>query len=99
MPSSRPAHYYLRYLDSCVFMDFNRYGTEQIQLVRISFDGYGCCNVPNAIPMNLVDAQAFKGMMNTGMLDQALLLNIVKRTIADNSAQLWEEALVKYGLL
>ncbi len=99
MPASRPADYYLCYLDGCVFMDFNRAPAGQIQLVRISFDGYGCCNVKNAIPFEPDDAKAFKTMMKAGILDQALLTTIIKKTIAVNKASLWEDALTRYDLL
>jgi hypothetical protein len=98
MPPTRPADYYLCYLDGCVFMDFNKNQTNQIQLVRISFDGYGCCNVQNAIPMDPNDAKAFTAMMKAQTLDQSLLLTIIKKTIAANKDLIWEDALAKYGL-
>ena len=44
MPSTRKADYYLGGLDSSVFIDFNRTKENRISLVRISFDGYGCCD-------------------------------------------------------
>jgi hypothetical protein len=99
MPPTRPADYYLCYLDGCVFIDFNKNQMKQIQLVRISFDGYGCCNVQNATPMEPNDAKAFKAMMKAQMLDQSLLETIVKKTIAANKALLWEDALARYDLL
>lgn len=98
MPPTRPAGYYLCYLDGCVFMDFNKNQTNQIQLVRISFDGYGCCNVQNATPMDSNDAKAFTAMMKAQTLDQSLLLTIIKKTIAANKDLIWEDALAKYGL-
>ena len=99
MPPTRPADYFLCYLDGCVFIDFNKNQAKQIQLIRISFDGYGCCNVPDAIPIEPEDAKAFKAMMKTQVLDQSLLIIIVKKTIAANKASIWEDALIKYGLL
>lgn len=99
MPPTRPADYYLCYLDGCVFIDFSKNQAKQIQLRRISFDGYGCCDVPNAIPMEPNDAKAFKAMMKTQILDQSLLTIIVKKTLAANRVLLWEEALTKYRLL
>lgn len=98
MPPTRPADYYLCYLDGCVFIDFNKNQTQQIQLIRISFDGYGCCNLENAIPMEPDDAKAFKAMMKTQILDQSLLMTIVKKTIAANKVLIWKDALTRYGL-
>ena len=43
MPATRPTDYYLGCLESSVFMDFDNYENEHIRLIRISFDGYGCC--------------------------------------------------------
>ena len=40
---TRPCHFSLALQDSRVFADFNLDENEQIYLVRISFDGYGCC--------------------------------------------------------
>lgn len=45
MPYTRKADFYLGCLDGSVFIDFNRIGKDQISLVRISFYGYGCCNL------------------------------------------------------
>ena len=45
MPDSRKADFYLGCLDGCVFIDFNLTSDRLISLRRISFDGYGCCNL------------------------------------------------------
>ncbi len=64
MPNSRPAHYHLGCLGGSVFMDFDNDETGRIQLKRISFDGYGCCELVNqAIPMIEFDSKAFKEIM------------------------------------
>lgn len=99
MPPTRLADYFLCYLDGCVFIDFNKNPAKQIQLIRISFDGYGCCNVTDAAPMEPEDAKAFKAMMKTQILDQSLLTTIIKKTIAANKALIWENALTRYDLL
>lgn len=98
MPPTRPADYFLCYLDGCVFMDFNKNQNKQIQLIRISFDGYGCCDIQNAKPMELNDAKAFTAMMKAQILDQSLLLTIIKKTIAANKELIWEDALARYSL-
>ena len=45
MPETRKADYYLGCLNSSVFIDFNKTNNNQICLVRISFDGFGCYNL------------------------------------------------------
>jgi hypothetical protein len=99
MPASRPADYYIGCLGGSVYIDFDNYDNEHIYLKRISFDGYGCCNLSQAIPMNKVDSQTFKEIIKTQLPDQPLLTAIVKRTILNNKKFIWEDALTKYGLV
>jgi hypothetical protein len=99
MPKSRPAEYYLGYFGGSVFIDFNNCEDEQICMKRISFDGYGCCNVEDAVPMSKFDSQDFKAILEAQLSDQSRLLTIVKKTIASNRELIWQDALKEYGLI
>jgi hypothetical protein len=100
MPDTRPADYCLGCLDGSVFIDFDNDEVGRISLKRISFDGYGCCDVKGqAIPMNEADSQAFKEIIKARIPDQSRLTTIVKRTLLNNRKFIWEDALNKYGLL
>ena len=100
MPDSRPADYYLGCLDGSVFIDFNNHGSKLVSLKRISFDGYGCCNLNDqVIPVDKEDSTAFKKMIKTQLIDQEILTTIIKKTITDNKKLLWEEALAEYGFI
>lgn len=80
MPSTRPADYHLGYLDGCVYIDFNNYNNETVYLKRISFDGYGCCELGNnSIPLSIEDSVAFKNNLNDGIQNQDLLFTIIKK--------------------
>jgi len=60
MPSSRQADFYLGCLDGCIFIDFNLTSKKQISLCRISFDGYGCCNLTdNSKQLDFVKSKNF----------------------------------------
>jgi hypothetical protein len=63
MPDTRRADYHLSYADGSVFIDFNHEDTI-VRLIRISFDGYGCCNLEQAstIPMSSTDSKEFLRM-------------------------------------
>jgi hypothetical protein len=99
MPSSRPADYYLGYLDGCVFIDFNNYDNNRVYLKRRSFDGYGCCNLEdNATPLSVEDSAAFKALINNGLNNQDLLLTIIKKALALNAKLVWQDALEAYNL-
>lgn len=99
MPPSRPAHYYLGYMDSSVFLDFNNYDNERLYLVRISFDGYGCCELgEQSNPMTQEESKLFKSLMNDNISDQNTLLKIIKAVIARNKELHWLDALEEYHL-
>jgi hypothetical protein len=100
MPSSRPADYYLGYMEGCVFLDFNNYGDDRISLVRISFDGYGCCEfVDQSIPLNKDDSKTFIDFVKNFIENQSALMTIVKQAIQLNKELIWEDALEEYNLI
>ncbi len=77
MPPTRPADYYLGYLEGCVFLDFNHVDHDRVCLIRISFDGYGCCELPpDAIPLSEEDSKAFKDEVGRLAKNLASLNNI-----------------------
>lgn len=47
MPDRRKADFYLGCLDGSIFFDFNYTSDKRIDLRRISFDSYGCCDLDN----------------------------------------------------
>ncbi|MBN2519801.1 MAG: hypothetical protein JXB17_04790 [Bacteroidales bacterium] len=101
MPSSRKADYYLAYYDDSVFIDFNNFNSEQVVIVRISFDGFGCCNIPdkNVKPMSKEDSKIFKLMFKNNNINQNELKNIIIRTLTMNKHEIWEDALNEYHLI
>lgn len=99
MPVSRPADFHLGYLDGSVFLDFNGTGN-RISLVRISFDGYGCCNLANhAVPLTEQDSELFRHIVDEKLKDQESLTRIVRSAIRINRENIWEDALVEYKLI
>lgn len=99
MPTTRPADYYLGYDGGSVFMDFND-TSQGICLIRISFDGYGCCSFEgSSIPLNSDESNHFREIMQESRLDQDRLRALVKKAIALNIASIWEEALEEYELI
>jgi len=100
MPDTRSADYYLGCLEGSVFMDFDNCEDGRIRLKRISFDGYGCCDLSGqAIPMNEIDSRAFKEIIEAQLSDQSRLTIIVKKVILSNRKLIWENALTEYTLL
>lgn len=100
MPKTRLADYYLGCLDSSVFIDFNQSENNRISLVRISFDGYGCCNLKDKT-RQLGKEESFKFIneIKQERLNQEIISRLVKEIIEINKDQIWQDALKKYGLI
>jgi hypothetical protein len=101
MPKTRSADFYLGCLDGSVFLDFNLSDENLILLRRISFDGYGCCNIeaPSSNPLNYESSQKFLAEIKKDKLNQENLTMLVKEIIRINMNYIWTDALEKYGLL
>jgi hypothetical protein len=100
MPESRKADYYLGCLDSSVFMDFNRSIDNRISLVRISFDGYGCCELDErGTLLNHTESQKFIEEMEKEKLNQEKISRLVNEIIKINKGLIWMDAIEEYGLL
>jgi hypothetical protein len=95
----READFILSFQNGAVFIDFNRTPDNLIYLVRISFDGYGCCNLEKKIILGKETSKQFLGEMAKEGLDQNVITLIVKEAINENKDQIWIEALEEYGLV
>lgn len=77
IPESRKADFYLGCLDGSVFIDFNYTTRNLINLCRISFDGYGCCDIDNS---KHLDEQLYKDFIkeiSRDKLDQEKITKLV----------------------
>ena len=100
MPESRKADYHLGCLDSCVFIDFNRTKDNLIFLARISFDGYGCCNLKTKSKhLGLKDSLEFIQEIEKDKLNQESILRLVREIIRVNEDQIWPDAIEEYELI
>jgi hypothetical protein len=100
MPNTRIADYYFGCLDGCVFIDFNLSEDDCIFLKRISFDGYGCCNLNmNTIPMTKEESQLFIYTYKNDILNQEVLTKLITKIIRINKENIWQDALKEYGFI
>jgi hypothetical protein len=100
MPDSRKADIYLGCLDGSVFLDFNYTTDKRINLCRISFDGYGCCNIDkNAKCLDNQLSKEFIDEIEKDNLDQEEITKIVLELIRLNKENIWTDALEKYKLI
>lgn len=100
MPDSRQADFYLGCLNGCIFLDFNYTTNKQIQLSRISFDGYGCCNIGiNALCLDNQFSKEFIDEIGKEHLDQEKITKVVLELIRLNKDNIWSDALREYNLI
>lgn len=100
MSETRKSDYYLGCLDSSVFIDFNRSDDNRIYLRRISFDGYGCCNLEkDTNHLNHEDSQKFIEEIEKEKLEQETITLLVKKVIKINKEYIWSDAIKQYGLI
>ena len=100
MPESRKADFYLGYLDGSVFLDFNSSTDNHIYLCRISFNGYGCCNIENNA--KCLDSQLSKDfieVIDKENLDQEKITKIILELIRLNKENIWTDAIEEYNLI
>lgn len=98
---SRNADYHLGCLDGSVFIDFDRTDDDLITLRRLSFDGYGCCELfrKQISSLDITDSQKFILEFNRDKLDQGNISILVKKILALNRKHIWNDALEEYDLI
>ena len=100
MPASRPAHICLGLQGHSVFADFDLDPDGRLFLVRISFDGYGCCIAPAGMPrLNLGDSATFLAMRERGAFDADVAAPILSAYFSEHRDLLWPDALQEHDLL
>lgn len=100
MPETRKADFHLGCLDGSVFIDFNLSDENLISLRRISFDGYGCCDLAESSNhLNLELSDQFREEISKEEVNQVKLAAIVKEIVKINKEYIWSDALKEYNLL
>lgn len=100
MPDSRKADFYLGCLDGSIFIDFNKTKDNRISLCRISFDGYGCCNLhKNTMCLDSKSSKAFVDEISKDNLEQQKIKKLVLELIQLNKDHIWKDALDEFNLL
>ncbi|MEQ4617117.1 MAG: hypothetical protein ABN482_03620 [Corticimicrobacter sp.] len=101
MPS-RPCQYCLCLQDGAVFADFNTSAEGGLYLVRISFDGYGCCYPDPAHDVSRMSLRQSRHLIDgivRDALDTPVVIAILSGYFDENRAVLWSDALERHGLV
>merc|ERR1712176_383381 len=83
----------------CIYADFFADDDSAVKLLRISFDGYGCCDCTNVNMMDENDAKELLAWVNARRIsDQDRCDKIMARYCTQNKEVIWEDALKEYEL-
>ena len=102
MPKTRPADFYLGCLNGSVFIDFNRLENDQILLVRISFDGYGCCRPSwegEPVKISISESRKLIKIIRNDNLAHKTAARILSLYFSSCGKALWIDALKKHELV
>lgn len=97
MPT-RPCLFCLSLQDDSVFADFEADKEERAFLVRISFDGYGCCHGPFK-KMSGDASRRFFELVSDESFEGPELQTLLHSYFQENSDLIWKEALASHRLL
>ena len=99
MLPSRPCRFCLSLQGGSVFADFDVDPDGRVFAVRVSFDGYGCCNAPADVGrMKMHDSDALLAMVKQGSLSAAAA-DLLRTYFQQNREALWSDALEEHGLV
>ena len=89
-------------LGDVAFADFRLDDDGCLHILRISFDGYGCCIVDRAAanPMPLADSRELIAKSESDEpLGTAQIRALMRRYFEAHRRVIWEDALIEYGLV
>ena len=98
-PPFRDCSFCLSLQSDSVFSDFAIDADNNVSLVRISFDGYGCCEIEKPPRMNSVDAKVLMTMLAENELDSKAASDILRRYFKRAGSKIWLDAISEYGLV
>jgi hypothetical protein len=82
------------------FADFSIDSDGLVYLVRISFDGYGCCATEGKVArMPLDESHTLVKLVNTDDVNRDEIREILYRYFDQNQNVIWRDALVEHELL
>ena len=83
-----------------MFADFDRDDSDIVSLRRISFDGYGCCEVGDSIRrMSSGGSRLILDAIARGELESAQVEETLRTYFRENRDVIWSEALPQHDLL
>lgn len=99
MPT-RPCRWCLSLQDGSVFADFDQDADDRIFLRRISFDGYGCCHLPEAVTrMSSPDSRVLIDSFARNSIDNPRIEPLLRAYFQHIADMVWRDALIDHELI
>ncbi|CAN5425989.1 hypothetical protein BH18ACI3_BH18ACI3_15180 [soil metagenome] len=96
----RPCRYCLSLQDDSVFADFDVDGEGCVLLVRISFDGFGCCYTAEKIrSMSSEISRTWIDLVEADDTRAEVMSTILSQYFLANSDVIWKDALEEHHLV
>ena len=95
---SRPCRFCLSLQDGSVFADFDVDEEGRAFLLRISFDGYGCCG-GEFKKMSLDDSHTLIAAVDQGAVQDPRIEMLLRTNLQKNTHLIWDDALATHELL
>lgn len=97
---TRPCSFSLCLQGGSVFADFDIDPDGRVFLIRISFDGYGCCDTGGNISrMAMDDSRTLSQLVETDDVDCDEVRQILRRYFQLNKEVIWRDALEEHELI
>ena len=96
----RPCKWSLGLQDDSVFADFDMDADGRVFLIRISFDGYGCCETDGvASSMSLEISRRWISLVDAAGIRSPEMQSMLSEYLRQNSDVIWKDALEEYRLI
>jgi hypothetical protein len=95
----RPCSFCLCLQGGSVFADFDTDAADIISLRRISFDGYGCCEVQSIPRMSSGDSRLLLDAIARGELESTQVEEVLRRYFRESKDVIWSDALAEHDLI
>jgi hypothetical protein len=97
---TRPCSFCLCLQGGSVFADFNVDSDGRAYLVRISFDGYGCCATDGLVTrLSLDESHTLVKLVGADDVNRDEIRETLYRYFDQNQNAIWRDALEEHGLL
>ena len=98
MPT-RPCSFCLCLQDAAVFADFDIVSERHVRLIRISYEGYGCCRAENLPTIISSGASILLSAIANESLNSPDVKNALREYFREIADLIWRDALEEHGLL